>query len=111
MALSEWGRKMYAWKITRDLFDPCGENSSTGVTGPANAPSHLLERLDSEGTGGYPRVKFRLRDDDGEVYAEGVLVADTDNDISYMEPLDDYGVGNWGCTEIQVREYGRWVSV
>ena len=52
--------------------------------------------------------RFRLLDDDGEVYFLG-----QSNDKSSQEaftPLDDYGSA-WGCTDIQYLENGKWVSL
>lgn len=40
--------------------------------------------------------KFRMLDDDGEVYYEGRSSSD-----SSFDPLDDFGTPNDGCTTIQ----------
>lgn len=44
--------------------------------------------------------KFRLLDDDGEVYAYGY--ADSDDDEEAFAPLDEVG-SSYGCTEIQYK--------
>ena len=43
--------------------------------------------------------KFRMYDDDGILYYEGIST----NDSSFG-PLDDYGMPNAGCTEIRYWE-------
>lgn len=46
--------------------------------------------------------KFRLFDDDGELYFEGY----SSNSSSFC-PLDEYGI-DYGCTEIKYFEKGKW---
>ena len=48
-------------------------------------------------------IKFRLLDDDGIVYAYGIMDKDrfeNDEDVEGFEPLDRY-MYEYGCTEIQ----------
>lgn len=82
------------WKITYD----CTEKKFVDIFGPGC----------SKNTSGliYP---FRLLDDDGEVYYEG-LSTDCDSDRAF-DPLDDYGTPNAGCTEIQYKRGGAWVTL
>jgi hypothetical protein len=47
--------------------------------------------------------RFRMYDDDGELYYEGIATFD-----SSFQPLDDYGMPNAGCTEIRYYERGAW---
>lgn len=83
----------YAWTITVDHTD--GEMSSTGMIGPEYPP------LTVEAILNHPkRKRFRMLDDDGELYVEGFLV-DLDGSCTLLEPLDDYGLGALGCTWIQ----------
>ncbi len=49
--------------------------------------------------------KFRLLDDDGCVYAYGYC----SNNYSFA-PLDRYE-GDYGCTDIQYLENGKWESL
>ena len=52
-------------------------------------------------------VLFRMRDDDGHVYYEGKATPDCE-----FEPLDDFGMPNDGCTEIQYKnEKGEWETL
>jgi hypothetical protein len=51
---------------------------------------------------------WRVYDDDGILYAEGVIIGD----FGGFEPLDDYASGQWGCTEIQYRtKDGYWMRL
>ena len=61
---------------------------------------HMKQRLIDE-CGSVPHLfKFRLLDDDGDVYAYGVS---TDNSLeSAFAPLDRY-MYDYGCTEIQYK--------
>ncbi len=86
----------YAWRIDRDYIPeegaPEGTNcNAPGVTGPRNAPDHLVVALDA-GEGD----KFRLYDDDGELYYAGRIVGDYDG----FEPVDDFGEPNAGALQI-----------
>lgn len=51
--------------------------------------------------------KFRLLDDDGILYYEGAST------VPYsFAPLDDFGRGDSGCTEIQYQETGgSWTTL
>jgi len=53
--------------------------------------------------------RFRLLDGDSEVYYEG-LSDDCDSGNAFA-PLDDFGEGNAGCTEIQYQHRGIWVNL
>ena len=50
--------------------------------------------------------KFRMLDDDDTVYYEGYS-----NNSSSFAPLDDFGMPNAGCTDIQYYEDGKWESL
>lgn len=53
--------------------------------------------------------RFRLLDGDGEVYYEG-LSDDCDSENAFA-PLDDFGGGCAGCTEIQYLRTNIWKSL
>ena len=55
------------------------------------------------------RYKFRLHDDDGELYYEGL--ADDPNSEDAFGPLDDFGKGSAGCTDIYYLRNGKWESL
>lgn len=50
--------------------------------------------------------RFRLLDDDGLICAEGL--ANSCDDQKSFDPLDDYGEGMWGCTNIDYLVKGVW---
>lgn len=86
----------YAWIIDKDHLYPKGKEgvySGPGIAGPRNAPTELVAKLEA----GEFRQRFRMYDDDGELYYEGRIVGEYDG----FEPLDDYGTPNAGCTEIR----------
>lgn len=53
--------------------------------------------------------RFRLLDGDSEVYYEGL--SDDCNFDNAFAPLDDFGEGNAGCTEIQYYRSGIWEAL
>jgi len=83
----------YAWVITRDhyaeKYNP--EDNETGVMGPRSITPAQIERLE-RGEG----ITFKMRDDDKELVYTGKIIGDFDG----FEPLDDFGMPNFGCTEI-----------
>ena len=95
----------YAWLITRDRLaeqDGGKFGDAAGVSGPSNATDEQLDQLRA-GKG----KKFRMYDDDGEHYYDGLVLGDFDG----FEPLDDYGRGNAGCTDIRYHVGGKWQSL
>lgn len=52
---------------------------------------------------------FRLLDDDGELYYEG-RSDDNDSERAFA-PLDDFGMPDSGCTDIQYIRNGKWESL
>lgn len=84
------------WRITKDKLDP--EN-----------PVEVASRDYVEGT--ELDVDFRLLDDDGEIYYYGKMTSDRLNsgEVS-LEPLD-WGMWFAGCTELQYKSKGEWVTL
>ena len=84
------------WKITKDNI-----SNGEAVREEVGSPDYFLGDTDKSKP---PMVyKFRMLDDDGEIYYEGVS--------SYscsFEPLYDFGMPNDGCTDIQYLENGKW---
>jgi hypothetical protein len=93
---------MTCWTITKDHIaepgDPPATNTNaTGMVGPHTATLTAAQII------GHPDAKrFRLLDDDGEIYYEGFLIGDE------FAPLDDFGEPNAGCTAVQILADGRW---
>lgn len=55
-----------------------------------------------------PKVKFRTKDDDGEVYYEGWL--HDDDDCANQEAALKFAETDVGCTTIEVYREGEWVQ-
>jgi len=82
----------YGWMITRDAIgDP--DHDDRGACGPGGLDDATERRLNA-GEG----ERFRMFDDDGHLYYEGLLIG---ANASGFEPLDDFGTPNAGCTEIR----------
>lgn len=87
--------KTYCWTITKDhIADETakqGTNSNAvGVIGPRGA-TMTHDEIVKQG------VKFKMYDDDGELYYEGYLVGGNG-----LEPLDDFGTPNAGAVRIKI---------
>lgn len=102
---------MTAFIITKDKIADTDSTEGTngnakGLTGPRNASESDVARLKA-GEG----VRFRMLDDDGEIYYYGLWLEESDADDGYggepeFSPLDCFGAPNAGCTEIQY-DYGQ----
>jgi hypothetical protein len=90
--------------ITTDyIADPAakpGTNANAvGVVGPRTC------KFTADQIATHPNARrFRMRDDDGELYYEGVYVPTPGSDE--FEPLDAFGGPNAGCTAIEYWENG-----
>ena len=98
------------WIITKDhIAEPDAPKPSNrnavGIIGPRNARLTGLEILN------HPQGrKFRMRDDDGELYYEGIMVVTPeDGDEGEFRPLSDFGTPNAGATTIEYQKQdGTW---
>jgi len=81
------------WIITNDIVGD-GEKAGTRSCNFEDAQPALLKH------------RFRLLDDDGEIYYEG-LSDDSDSQRAFA-PLDDFGRGYAGCTEIDYFDGQTW---
>lgn len=77
----------YGWIITKDLICNGDDDNEMGPRGLKFSKDEILEKGE----------KFQMFDDDGELYYEGFLLGGTG-----LEPLDDFGMPNAGCTEIKI---------
>ncbi len=84
-----------SWYINEDKID------DGDAVGQWNGPENILKQCKENCT-----HKFRMFDDDGELYYVGFS-----DDSSSFEPLDDFGMPNAGCTEIQYLENGKWETL
>lgn len=106
----------YAWLIDTDHLAEPGEDSDVGTAGPSDAPDELLALLTTTKRG----IKFRMRDGDDELYYSGrILLLDEQGKVvesftgeqELFGPLEDFGVGNAGCTSIQYFTDGSWTEL
>jgi hypothetical protein len=81
------------WTITNDLLD---DGKKVGASS-CNFNEAKIAQI---------KHRFRLLDDDGKVYFEGNS-DDCDSQRAFA-PLDDFGRGYAGCTEIQYFNNGVW---
>lgn len=95
---------MYAWKITHDYLD---NGAAVGIVGPRAISDKDRLYLDS-GRG----HRYRLYDDDGELYYAGLFIGDPASEEGFG-PLDDFGGPNAGAARIDYydRETRRWATL
>lgn len=102
----------YTWAIIKDhianLQKPDGTNDNAHhmigpIKHPLYSPEEIIRGMKKNGQN---QQEFRMLDDDGELYYEGLIVGDYDG----FEPLDDFGAPNAGCTTIQYKNEvsGKW---
>lgn len=84
---------MASWIITDDLI-----NNGEAV-GEWNGNKEYIDA-------GKCKYTFRMLDDDNEVYYIG-----KSGNSSAFDPLDQFGMPNAGCTDIQYLENGKWKSL
>jgi hypothetical protein len=88
----ETGPSEYGWIITKDhLFRQfeAADVDRTGTIGPRNITDEMTEQLvNGEGN------RFRMYDDDGNLYYEGRYLGD----LEYGDPVIDFGGPDAGCT-------------
>lgn len=105
------------WRIDRDYLNPVGgpdtrvgRTESTDVMPPlavvmGESPYPGLPSVDEDGVE-YPLVRFRLLDDDREVYYGGLLHDDPEalNQTAALR----FGEGDAGCTIIEMKRGEKW---
>ena len=102
--------KTVVWKIVEDFLadkdaKPGTNANAVGITGPRGADDTQLMLH-----------RFRMYDDDGNLYYEGVTNALDDelgDEESVFAPLDNFGMPNAGCTRIDYwnPEKHEWETV
>jgi len=122
----------YGFIITRDVLHEQVDqqlrnatDSDVGIVGPSDiareheealryAKTVLPLRTDDRETvtkfiaGNSGIHLFRLFDDDGELYYEGLFLGDRESELAFR-PLDDFGAPNAGCTRIDyLYPNGQW---
>ena len=86
--------------IDKDFMPEPGARPGTN----ANAVGVVGPR-EYAGDGSELTFRFRMRDDDGELYYEGRAHEET------FEPLECFGTPNVGCTTIEYLRGGRWEQI
>ncbi len=112
----------YGWIISRDfLCEFYGDDDSdVGRAGPSGLSGEIERALRAFAhhtaiSPGSPLARsadftrFRMYDDDSELYYEGTLWDPTD--CHDMAPLYDFGMPNAGCTRIDIFRKGAWIRV
>lgn len=107
-----------AWHIDRDYLAEGGSESRVGheeeheriplvLAVALGVESGELPSRDAQGNG-LPHVRFRLLDDDGEVYYGGWLHDDDEceNQLAVLR----YGESDAGCTTVEVKRGDKWVQ-
>lgn len=90
----------YGWIITKDnIADPSvtppSNLNAKGMMGPSDCP-FTAEEIKAKGE------KFRMLDDDEEVYYYGYCLSEGD-EIGAFSPLENFGMPNAGCADIQYK--------
>jgi hypothetical protein len=83
-------------KIDRDYISEGDETKRTGSTWSTKA------KLEGE------KVRFRMKDDDGNVYYGGWLINDPHGIVQY--DMLRWGENDAGCTTIEVKIGDKWVQ-
>ena len=96
----------YAWVITYDHL----ESERMNVFGPHNATEDQLNILGAPGKNADKLTRFRIYDDDGELYFSGYFLGDSESEDAFG-PLDDYGAPDSGATEIRYLRGGAWETL
>lgn len=98
--------------ITKDVYEKKNYalDDPKAIIGPRNITAETEEKLrNGEGQ------KFRLLDDDGIVYFEGLFIDDAEAEDWEVEvefqPLDAFGRPNSGAVTIQYLEDGKWTAL
>ena len=89
-----------AWAVTYDHLEG-KESKVSGPRGVTLSHSEIVNHPDAQ--------KFRMLDDDGNVYYTGFCIVGGEYESDFA-PLDDYGAPNAGCTGIQYQDgpNGSW---
>lgn len=86
------------WKITKDKID---NGLSVGRT---SADFNEAKWVAAE------KTKFRLLDDDGEIYFYGEYDGINGSESEAFAPLDEWGTA-FGCTEMEYKKDGEWKTL
>jgi len=96
----------YAWAITYDHLD----GKAVHIYGPHNATEAQLEILAHPRKNADQLTRFRIYDDDGELYFSGYFLGDSESEEAFG-PLDDFGAPDSGATEIRYLRGEEWETL
>lgn len=95
-----------SWVITKDYIGPSltsiDSPDEKGICGPStcNMTEKEIRKFGK---------KFKMYDDDGELYYDGYCVVRNGIGVEGFRPLDDFGTPNAGATEIRYKnDKGEW---
>ena len=107
----------YAWLITKDhvadkeasLMTNSNSLGAVGPCGITQAQIDLLVGIHLGISADDSTIRFRMYDDDNILYYEGIMIGK----YTELEPLDDFGMPNAGCTRIDTynTKTGNWETV
>lgn len=99
----------YAWVITRDLFaeDDDDTESEVGISGPGDVDPSIVADVIRKG------ITFKMYDGDGNHMYTGKIWHLHGPESCDFQPLEDFGAGNAGCTEIRYYNPGtkKWEAL
>jgi hypothetical protein len=96
----------YAWRITRDHL----ESETVSIHGPHNATDAQLAILAHPIKNADQLTRFRIYDDDDELYFSGVFLGDSESEEAFG-PLDDFGAPDSGATRIDYLRGEVWETL
>jgi hypothetical protein len=94
------------WRIDRDYICGAGEVSRVGVAGDKTGDG-VFDPVRHLPAAGLAKIRFRMLDDDGEVYYGGWL-HDDDECLNQIE-ASRFGEVDAGAIWIEVKRNGEWV--
>lgn len=100
-------KKIEVIKIDRDYIAVEGISSRVGCTWEASADDSRDDWAANPIAEG-DKVRFRLLDDDGEVYYGGWLL--NDDDCLNQQVALAWAMRDAGCTEVQIKKDEEWVT-
>lgn len=115
---------MLAWKITKDCMTVGSMGTvpnHTGTWGNENGVCLIrngkVKGVTHKGESVCPAtdeqltVKFRITDDDGELYYEGQMTPELADSEQILRPIDDFATPNDGAPNLQILNKGVWEHV
>lgn len=96
----------YGWVITKDHLAKKYKDieSEVGTYGPSTITGAIEKALHA-GKG----HKFKMYDDDGELYYSGRIVIDGEPDYyELVAPLRDFGTPNAGAVRVDYKNHPEW---